>query len=80
MVHRILREGLLLGAAGIAIGMLGGAAAARTLSSLLFEVSDTDWATYAGVAVLMVVMIGIASLVPALRATHVDPVAALRED
>ena len=50
----------------------------RVMASLLFEVTTTDPATFAGLSLLLVVIATIACLVPALRAARVDPVTALR--
>jgi ABC-type lipoprotein release transport system permease subunit len=47
---------------------------------LLFEVSPNDPATLAGVAALITVVASIASLLPAVRATHVDPIVALKDE
>jgi ABC-type antimicrobial peptide transport system permease subunit len=65
---------------GVAVGLAGAAAVSQSLQSLLVGVPSLDPATYAlaGLA-LVVVGFGAASL-PALRATRVDPVVALRQD
>jgi len=55
-------------------------AGTRLLRSLLFGTSPTDALTFAAVATLLVIIAGLASLVPALRASRVDPLVALRED
>ena len=66
------------------IGLVGGLAAAlmltRLMKALLFEVSPNDAATLAGVAALITVVAAAASLVPAVRATRVDPIVALRDE
>jgi putative ABC transport system permease protein len=64
--------------AGLAIGLAGALAASRLVTSLLFEVKPSDPATFAiVVALLGVVALG-ACLIPARRATRVDPMVALR--
>ena len=74
----ILRSGLKLALIGIAVGLLAAFAAARVLSSLLFEVSATDTAIFVIDAVLLAVAALLASYIPARRAMKVDPLVALR--
>ena len=74
----VIREGLSLTVAGIAIGLVGAWVATRAMTSLLFGISATDLLTFAVIsAVLAVVALG-ACFVPARRATKVDPMIALR--
>lgn len=76
----VLREGLTLTLAGIAIGLVAAWGAARLLDALLFGVTAADPLTYAvGPAVLMAVATA-ACLLPARRATRVDPSVALRTE
>ena len=56
------------------------AAASRVLAGLLFQVTPTDPLTYAGTALALLGVAGVAALVPALRATRTDPVEALRSE
>jgi ABC-type antimicrobial peptide transport system permease subunit len=72
-------RGLLLSAAGLAVGMAGAMAATRVMGSLLFNVTPTDPITFAVVAGLIVLVAAVACLVPALRATRVDPLVVMRE-
>jgi predicted permease len=76
----VLRQGLTLAAAGLAIGLVGAVAATRLLSNLLFNVKPGDPLTYAGVAVLLGAVAVAASYIPARRATKVDPLTALRQE
>lgn len=76
----ILRQGLLLSACGVAMGLAGAWAGSRFLSSFLFGITATDPATYLVAAALMVIMAICATYVPARRATSVDPVLALRRE
>ena len=76
----VLRKGLLLAVAGIAIGCLGALLASRLLARLLFGVTATDPATYASAAALLLIAAVFACLLPAWRATRVDPLAALRSE
>ena len=76
----ILRQGLILAAVGLAIGLGGAFAATRVLSKMLFGFKPTDPTTYAVVAIIVAVVASAASLLPALRATSVDPLVALRQE
>ena len=69
---------MLLSVAGVGLGLLGAWAAARTMASLLFEVSATDPWTFAMLALLVMGVTLLASWLPARRATRVDPLVALR--
>jgi putative ABC transport system permease protein len=78
MLKLVLRQGLLLSLAGIAIGLAGAMAATRFLASLLFEVPVRDPLTFGAAAVILAAVALLASYLPALRATRVDPTIALR--
>jgi predicted permease len=77
--HTILR-GMVPVAAGIAAGVMIALAASRVLEGLLFEVSPRDPMVLVGGSALLLVVAILASLAPALRATRVDPMLALRSD
>ncbi|HEX7315760.1 MAG TPA: ABC transporter permease [Pyrinomonadaceae bacterium] len=74
----VVGHGLKLAALGIVPGLLGAFLLTRWLSSLLYGVSATDPLTYAGVAALTACVALLACLIPARRATKVDPMVALR--
>jgi putative ABC transport system permease protein len=74
----ILRQGLVLTVIGIGVGVAGTYALTGLLGSLLFGVKATDPLTFIGVSVLMTVVAVSACMVPAWRATRVDPMVALR--
>jgi putative ABC transport system permease protein len=76
----VLREGIGVAALGVAIGLLASAALTRLVSTLLFEVSATDAATFVVVSVLLLAIAALACLVPARRAAGVDPSVTMRGD
>ena len=76
----VVRDGMMLVGLGILIGLVGGLAGARSLSTFLYGVSTTDPVTFAGtVAVLCTVALA-ACAIPARRAIRVSPVMALRQE
>jgi putative ABC transport system permease protein len=75
----VLRQGVLVSLAGLALGMLVSVATAKAISGLLFGVEALDVATYVAIAALLLVVAFLASYVPARRATRVDPLLALRD-
>jgi putative ABC transport system permease protein len=76
----VLWRGMILTLIGVAIGLAAALALTRVMKSLLFEVSATDPATFAAVALLLIGVALIASYIPARRATKVDPLQALRHE
>jgi putative ABC transport system permease protein len=76
----VLREGLVLTIPGVVLGSAAALVAARIVSSLLSGVSPSDPLTYVTTAVLQTVVALAACAVPALRATRVDPIVALRQE
>ena len=76
----VLRQGLVLTAVGVAVGLAGALALTRTIRSLLFEVSATDPFVFTAIPVLLVIVSLVACYTPARRATKVDPLVALKED
>jgi putative ABC transport system permease protein len=74
----ILADGAKLALGGIAVGVLGAAAVTRVMSSLLFEVTPTDPATFVVTTFLLAAVALAACYIPARRATRVDPMVALR--
>jgi predicted permease len=65
---------------GLAVGLAGAYGLSQSLESLLFEIEPTDPITFGAVAVLLLVTSAAAAIVPARRATRVDPVTALRSE
>jgi putative ABC transport system permease protein len=74
----VLRNAMTLVLIGAAVGLAGAYAATRVMSSLLFGVTATDVATFVAVPLLLLLVALVASLIPARRATKVDPLVALR--
>ena len=74
----VLRQGFQLAAAGLLIGLAGAMAFTRILSSLLYEVSALDSVTFMVVPALLLLVLLPAALIPAWKATGVEPVTALR--
>jgi ABC-type antimicrobial peptide transport system permease subunit len=75
----ILREGLLLTFAGLAIGFVGAVALARLMKSMIFGISSTDPLVFTEIAVLLFLTAFMATYFPARRASRVDPQVVLRD-
>ena len=75
-----VRQGLILAATGVAIGLPAAAALTRLLESFLFRVGALDSLTYAAVPLILLLTSALASYLPARRAAAVDPVEALRSE
>ena len=80
VLRLVLGRSLMLAVAGIAVGVAGAFAATRALSTLLFEISATDPLTFTATPVLLLLVAVAASSLPALRATRVAPLEALRAE
>jgi predicted permease len=78
--NRIMRDGLVLVAASVALGMPAAAAVARLLAGLLYGVAPTDPPTYLAGGALLALTALVACYVPARRAERVTPLCALRTD
>ena len=78
LLRLVLRQGMLLIAAGIGVGTSVALLLTRAIASLLFEVSPTDPVVFTGVPLLLVIVALAACFVPARRASRVDPMVALR--
>lgn len=76
----ILRQGMLLAAIGVALGLVGAVALGGVLNSLLFGVSPVDPVTLVAVSVVFLAVAAVASAVPAERAARTPPAVALRAD
>jgi len=76
----VIGRTLVFATVGILLGAIGALAATRLLARFLFAVTPTDPATFAGTAVVLIGAALGAGIVPALRATRVDPILALRQE
>jgi len=80
ILRLVVGQGLKLAVIGTALGLAGAYGATRLLETLLFGVSTTDAVTFLGISGFLMVIAGLASYVPARRATRVDPMVALRHE
>jgi predicted permease len=80
IIGLVVRQGMELAGIGIVVGLVGAAALTRVMTSLLFGVSTTDAFTFGTVPALLAVVAFAATVIPAWRATRVDPMVALREE
>lgn len=78
IMKMVIREGMVLAAAGITIGLAAALAMRQGIAALLYGVSPADPLTLAGTTALLLVVALVAGYMPARRATAVDPLAALR--
>jgi len=78
VLRLVVGQGLALVAIGMVVGVLGSFGVTRFLKSLLYGVQPTDTQTLLGVGSLLLIVGGLACLIPATRATRVDPMVALR--
>jgi putative ABC transport system permease protein len=78
VLNSVVGQGMSMAASGVGIGLLGAFLATRLMETLLFGVKPTDPATFGGIALLLLGVAFFACLIPARRATKVDPVVALR--
>ena len=78
VLRLVIGRGMLLAAAGVVAGIGGAFALTRFMKSLLHDVSETDPATFAGIAMIVAIVALVSCYIPARRATRVDPQVALR--
>jgi len=80
VLHMVIAEGMRPALLGLILGLAGAFALKRAISSLIFGVSESDPLTFLSVSVLLAMVAFVASILPAYRATKVDPMRALREE
>jgi predicted permease len=78
VLSMVLREGALLALAGVALGILAALASSRMIAALLYGITPRDTTAFAGAVVVMVMVALLATILPARRASRVDPMSALR--
>jgi putative ABC transport system permease protein len=78
VIRLVLSRAMVLAAIGIGIGVGGAIALTRYMTTLLFGVKPIDVVTFAGVAFVLTLVVLVACLVPARRATKIDPLEALK--
>jgi putative ABC transport system permease protein len=80
IMRLVLRNGMMLLALGVVVGVGGAFSVSRYIQSLLFEVKSTDAMTFAVVPLILALVAFVACYLPARRAMRVDPIIALRFD
>jgi putative ABC transport system permease protein len=80
VLRLVVRQAVVITAAGVALGAAAAAALTRLLTSFLFDVRPLDLPTFAATGAVLVCLALVASYLPARRASHVDPVIALRTE
>ena len=78
IVGLVLRQSMMIAGAGVGVGLLASLWLTRGLQRFLFGITPNDLASFAAVAVLLLLVAALASIVPARRAARVDPVKVLR--
>ena len=80
VLRMVVRQGMTMTLIGLALGLVGVIALSRVMAGLLYGVSPTDPLTFIGVSIVLLVVALLACLIPARRATRVDPIVALRSE
>jgi putative ABC transport system permease protein len=78
VLRMTVKQGLRLVSVGMLLGLAAAVLLTRVLASLLFGISATDPITFIGISLVLLAVAILASYIPALRATKVDPITALR--
>jgi len=80
VLRMVVRQGMMMTFVGVALGLAGAFALSRVIVGLLYGVSARDPLTFAGVSIVLLIVALLACLIPARRATRVDPIIALRTE
>jgi putative ABC transport system permease protein len=80
VLRMVVRQGMMMTLIGLAFGLVGVIALSRVMVGLLYGVSPTDPLTFTGVSIVLLLVALLACLIPARRATRVDPIVALRSE
>jgi ABC-type antimicrobial peptide transport system permease subunit len=78
VLHLALRQTILWTISGVAVGLAAAAVVTRYLEAMLFGITPLDPVTFIGAPALLAAVAGLAALIPAKRATTVDPMVVLR--
>jgi putative ABC transport system permease protein len=80
VLRLVVRQGMIMTLIGLVLGLVGAFFMSRVLVGMLYGVSPTDPLTFIGVSIVLMAVALLACLVPARRATRVDPIIALRTE
>jgi putative ABC transport system permease protein len=80
VLRMVVRQGMMMTLIGLGFGLIGVIALSRVMVGLLYGVSPTDPLTFTGVSIVLLLVALLACLIPARRATRVDPIVALRTE
>ena len=80
ILRLVVREGMIVSVLGVVIGVAGAAGLARTIQTLLFDVSPTDATIYLAVVVGLLLAVLPACVIPGRHAARLDPMRALRSE
>jgi ABC-type antimicrobial peptide transport system permease subunit len=80
VIAMVLAHALRLAVIGLAAGCAGAFALTGLLRTMLYDVKPTDPITFAGVAAILLAVAAVATAVPAMRATRIDPLTALKAE